>query len=176
MDALCGGETGNERGGAEHRQTDERSRHRAPVYGSLLLVAYQAGKVAAEGVRNLSGPASVEAGQPSLFGSAAHVQADPAARRRRPRRLRTLEAGLVFLLSAVIPGAQARARRRARVVRLLVLQQEERQEGRYARGVKLGKTFYAKNRREWRARLPAHHQAAPENLAVYYKKYSCKPR
>src|SRR5881396_1085144 len=40
----------------------------------------------------------------------------------------------------------------------------------------LGKTFYAKNRKEWRAWLAQHHRAAPEIWLVYYKKDSGKPR
>ncbi len=40
----------------------------------------------------------------------------------------------------------------------------------------LGKTFYAKNRKEWRAWLAQHHRAAPEIWLVYYKKESGKPR
>src|SRR5205809_3421959 len=40
----------------------------------------------------------------------------------------------------------------------------------------LGKTFYAKNRKEWCAWLAQHHRAAPEIWLVYYKKDSGKPR
>ena len=42
--------------------------------------------------------------------------------------------------------------------------------------MKVGKTFYAKNRREWRAWLSKHHRAAPEIWLVYYKRHSGKPR
>ena len=42
--------------------------------------------------------------------------------------------------------------------------------------MKLGKTFYAKNRREWRAWLARHHETAPEIWLIYYKKHSGKPR
>lgn len=42
--------------------------------------------------------------------------------------------------------------------------------------MKLGKTFYAKNRREWRAWLAKHHRTAPEIWLIYYKKHSGKPR
>ncbi len=42
--------------------------------------------------------------------------------------------------------------------------------------MKLGKTFYAKNRREWRAWLAKHHRTAPEIWLIYYKKDSGKPR
>ena len=40
----------------------------------------------------------------------------------------------------------------------------------------VGKTFYAKNRKEWRAWLAKHHRTAPEIWLVYYKKDSGKPR
>src|SRR5213594_4221891 len=40
----------------------------------------------------------------------------------------------------------------------------------------VGKTFYAKNRREWRAWLSKHHRTAPEIWLIYYKKLSGKPR
>src|SRR3989449_4211450 len=40
----------------------------------------------------------------------------------------------------------------------------------------VGKTFYAKNRREWRAWLSKHHRTAPEIWLIYYKKQSGKPR
>src|SRR5437773_8110557 len=40
----------------------------------------------------------------------------------------------------------------------------------------LGKTFYAKNRKEWRAWLAQHHRAAPDIWLIYYKKDSGKPR
>src|SRR3989449_450609 len=39
-----------------------------------------------------------------------------------------------------------------------------------------GKTFNAKNRREWRAWLSKHHRTAPEIWLIYYKKQSGKPR
>ncbi|MGH2609981.1 MAG: YdeI/OmpD-associated family protein [Gemmatimonadales bacterium] len=42
--------------------------------------------------------------------------------------------------------------------------------------MKLGQTFYAKNRREWRRWLSQHHRTAPEIFLVYYKKHSGKPR
>ena len=42
--------------------------------------------------------------------------------------------------------------------------------------MELGKTFYAKNRRLWRAWLARHHKRAPEIWLVYYKKHSGKPR
>jgi len=42
--------------------------------------------------------------------------------------------------------------------------------------VKLGKTFYAKNRTEWRAWLAKNHRAAPEIWLIYYKKHTGKPR
>jgi len=42
--------------------------------------------------------------------------------------------------------------------------------------VKVGKTLYAKNRKEWRAWLWKHHRAAPDIWLVYYKKHSGKPR
>src|SRR5256885_7362277 len=38
------------------------------------------------------------------------------------------------------------------------------------------KTFYATNRREWRAWLSKHHRTAPEIWLIYYKKQSGKPR
>lgn len=40
----------------------------------------------------------------------------------------------------------------------------------------IGKTFYAKNRREWRAWLAKHHTSAKEIWLIYYKKASGKPR
>lgn len=40
----------------------------------------------------------------------------------------------------------------------------------------LGKTFYAKNRKEWRAWLAKHHKTAPDIWLIYYKKNSGKPR
>jgi uncharacterized protein YdeI (YjbR/CyaY-like superfamily) len=42
--------------------------------------------------------------------------------------------------------------------------------------VKVGKTLYAKNRKEWRAWLAKHHKTAPEIWLIYYKKESGKPR
>ena len=42
--------------------------------------------------------------------------------------------------------------------------------------MKLGKTFYVKRRREWRAWLAKHHGTAPEIWLIYYKKHSGKPR
>ena len=42
--------------------------------------------------------------------------------------------------------------------------------------MKVGKTFYAPNRRSWRAWLAKHHRTAPEIWLVYYKKNSGKPR
>ena len=42
--------------------------------------------------------------------------------------------------------------------------------------MKLGKTLYAKNRKEWRAWLAKHHKTAPEIWLIYYKKESGKPR
>ena len=42
--------------------------------------------------------------------------------------------------------------------------------------MKLGKTLYVKNRREWRAWLAKHHGTAPEIWLVYYKKHTAKPR
>lgn len=42
--------------------------------------------------------------------------------------------------------------------------------------MKVGKTLYAKNRREWRAWLARYHATAPEIWLVYYKKHSGKPR
>ena len=40
----------------------------------------------------------------------------------------------------------------------------------------VGKTFYAPDRKTWRAWLAKHHKAAPEIWLVYYKKDSGKPR
>ena len=40
----------------------------------------------------------------------------------------------------------------------------------------VGKTFYARNRKEWRAWLVKHHRTATEIWLVYYKKDSGKPR
>lgn len=42
--------------------------------------------------------------------------------------------------------------------------------------MKVGKTLYAKNRKEWRAWLAKHHKNAGEIWLVYYKKASGKPR
>jgi uncharacterized protein YdeI (YjbR/CyaY-like superfamily) len=42
--------------------------------------------------------------------------------------------------------------------------------------MKVGKTLYAKNRREWRAWLARHHKTAPEIWLIYYKKQSGRPR
>lgn len=42
--------------------------------------------------------------------------------------------------------------------------------------MKVGKTLYAKNRKEWRAWLAQHHATAPEIWLIYYKKESGKPR
>src|SRR2546425_13099589 len=42
--------------------------------------------------------------------------------------------------------------------------------------MKLGKTYYTKNRRGWRAWLAKHHRTAPEIWLIYYKKDSGKPR
>ncbi len=42
--------------------------------------------------------------------------------------------------------------------------------------VKVGKTLYAKNRKEWRRWLAKHHQSANEIWLIYYKKASGKPR
>jgi uncharacterized protein YdeI (YjbR/CyaY-like superfamily) len=42
--------------------------------------------------------------------------------------------------------------------------------------MRVGQTFYAKNRREWRAWLAKHHKTAPEIWLIYYKKQSGKPR
>ena len=42
--------------------------------------------------------------------------------------------------------------------------------------MKLGKTFYASNRKTWRAWLAKHHKTAPEIWLIYYKKGSGKPR
>ena len=40
----------------------------------------------------------------------------------------------------------------------------------------VGKTFYAKNRREWRSWLAKHHSSAREIWLIYYKKHTGKPR
>jgi uncharacterized protein YdeI (YjbR/CyaY-like superfamily) len=42
--------------------------------------------------------------------------------------------------------------------------------------MQLGKTFYAKTRKEWRAWLAKHHKTAPDIWLVYYKKDSGRPR
>jgi uncharacterized protein YdeI (YjbR/CyaY-like superfamily) len=42
--------------------------------------------------------------------------------------------------------------------------------------VKVGKTLYAKNRKEWRRWLAKHHKTAREIWLIYYKKESDKPR
>jgi len=42
--------------------------------------------------------------------------------------------------------------------------------------VKISKTFYAKNRVEWRRWLAEHHKSANEIWLIYYKKASGKPR
>src|SRR5437879_7338860 len=42
--------------------------------------------------------------------------------------------------------------------------------------MKVGKTFYAKSRRKWRAWLGRHHETAPEIWLIYYKKHSGKSR
>ena len=42
--------------------------------------------------------------------------------------------------------------------------------------MKLGQTFYARNRREWRRWLSQHHRTAAEIWLIYYKKRSGKPR
>ena len=42
--------------------------------------------------------------------------------------------------------------------------------------MKLGRTLYVKNRKEWRAWLAKHHETAPEIWLIYYKKDSGKPR
>jgi uncharacterized protein YdeI (YjbR/CyaY-like superfamily) len=40
----------------------------------------------------------------------------------------------------------------------------------------IGKTLYAKNRKEWRSWLAKHHKSASEIWLIYYKKHSGKPR
>ena len=40
----------------------------------------------------------------------------------------------------------------------------------------VGKTLYAKNRKEWRSWLAKNHKSAPEIWLIYYKKASGKPR
>jgi uncharacterized protein YdeI (YjbR/CyaY-like superfamily) len=42
--------------------------------------------------------------------------------------------------------------------------------------MKVGATFYARNRKEWRAWLAKNHKTAPDIWLVYYKKASGKPR
>ncbi len=42
--------------------------------------------------------------------------------------------------------------------------------------MKIGKTLYVKNRREWRAWLARHHTSTTEIWLIYYKKHSGKPR
>jgi uncharacterized protein YdeI (YjbR/CyaY-like superfamily) len=42
--------------------------------------------------------------------------------------------------------------------------------------MKLGKTFYARNRKAWRAWLAKHHAKADEIWLVYYRKHTGKPR
>ncbi len=42
--------------------------------------------------------------------------------------------------------------------------------------VKIGKTLYAKNRKEWRSWLAKNHKSAPEIWLIYYKKDSGKLR
>lgn len=42
--------------------------------------------------------------------------------------------------------------------------------------MKLGKTFYAADRKQWRAWLARNHQTEPEIWLIYYKKNSRKPR
>ena len=42
--------------------------------------------------------------------------------------------------------------------------------------MKVGKTLYAKDRKEWRAWLAKNHRAAPEIWLIYYKKHTGKPR
>jgi len=42
--------------------------------------------------------------------------------------------------------------------------------------MKVGKTFYASNRKQWRAWLAKNHQSEPEIWLLYYKKNSGKPR
>jgi uncharacterized protein YdeI (YjbR/CyaY-like superfamily) len=45
-----------------------------------------------------------------------------------------------------------------------------------ARPVKIGETFYAKNRRQWRSWLSKHHKTRGEIWLIYYKKDSGMPR
>ncbi|HEX9705406.1 MAG TPA: YdeI/OmpD-associated family protein [Gemmatimonadales bacterium] len=42
--------------------------------------------------------------------------------------------------------------------------------------MKVSKTLYAKNRREWRSWLAKHHKTEPEIWLIYYKKHSGRPR
>ncbi|MGD0036053.1 MAG: YdeI/OmpD-associated family protein [Bacteroidota bacterium] len=42
--------------------------------------------------------------------------------------------------------------------------------------MKIGKTFYAANRKQWRSWLAKNHRSEPEIWLVYYKKNSGKPR
>ena len=42
--------------------------------------------------------------------------------------------------------------------------------------MKIGKTFYAANRKQWRSWLAKNHRSEPEIWLIYYKKNSGKPR
>ena len=42
--------------------------------------------------------------------------------------------------------------------------------------MKVGRTLYVRNRREWRSWLASHYKTAPEIWLIYYKKESGKPR
>jgi uncharacterized protein YdeI (YjbR/CyaY-like superfamily) len=42
--------------------------------------------------------------------------------------------------------------------------------------IKIGKTFYAANRKQWRSWLAKNHRSEPEIWLLYYKKNSDKPR
>ena len=42
--------------------------------------------------------------------------------------------------------------------------------------MEIGRTLYAKDRRQWRAWLAQHHKTAPEIWLIYYKKHSGRPR
>ena len=42
--------------------------------------------------------------------------------------------------------------------------------------MKIGKTFYAENRKQWRSWLAKNHRSEPEIWLIYYKKNSGKPR
>ncbi len=42
--------------------------------------------------------------------------------------------------------------------------------------MKIGKTFYAANRKQWRSWLAKNHRSEPEIWLIYYKKNSDKPR